>query len=233
VKAVVFDAMGTLFDLSALDARFEAIGGTSTMREAWFERLLDTTKALTLVGEFAPFREIARSTLRTTLASHQLDPSAGDEIVDALAEVPAYPEAEAALARVADAGLQPLVLTNGGPSQTKTLLEKAGLDRAVARVFTTEEVEAYKPHPKVYRHLCAAVGIEPGEAVFVAAHAWDVLGARVVGYRTIWIDRTERCWPLPGGEPARRAHDLEDAAALLLAHGDRPVERPANRMAHG
>jgi 2-haloacid dehalogenase len=221
MEAVVFDAMGTLFDLTSLDARFEAIGGTGATRDAWFERLLDTSKALTLLGEFEPFRELALSTLRTTLAGHGLDPAHADEIVDALGEIPAYPEAGAALSRIAAAGLPLAVLTNGGASQTRTLLEKSGLNEHIRQVFTTEEVEAYKPDPRPYSYVCESLGIEPGQAVLVAAHAWDVAGAKSAGYDAVWIDRTERCWPLPTGEPARRAHDLEDAASLVAELGAR------------
>lgn len=221
-RLVVFDAMGTLFDLSALDPCFAAIGGTSATRDAWFERLLDTSKALTLCGRFEPFQELAVSTLRTTLASHRLDPARAGEVIDALAEVPAYPEAGAALARIADAALPIVVLTNSGESQTKTLLGRSGLDRWVTRVFTTEEVGAYKPDPRPYRHVCETLGADPPRTILVAAHAWDLLGAGAAGYETIWIDRTERCWPLPNGEPGRRARDLEDAAALL-AESPAPV----------
>jgi 2-haloacid dehalogenase len=215
MEAVVFDAMGTLFDLSALDSRFEAIGGTSATRDAWYERLLDTSKSLTLADRFEPFPKLALSTLRTTLASHGLDPADADEIVEAVGEVPAYPDARAALARLAAAGLTVVVLTNGDAGQTGGLLERSGLDRLVADVFTAAEVEAYKPHPAPYRHACESLGIEPAQAVLVAAHAWDVVGAQSAGYEAIWVDRTERCWPLPGGEPSRRAHDLEEAAALV------------------
>src|SRR5438045_6689412 len=158
MQVVVFDAMGTLFDLSALDPHFEASGGTSATRDAWFERLLDTSKALTLADEFEPFQKLALSTLRTTLASHGLEPGQAEEIVEALGEVPAYPDAPAALGRIAAAGLHSVVLTNGGASQTRTPLERSGLDEHISDVFTTEEVEAYKPHPRPYECVCAAPG---------------------------------------------------------------------------
>jgi 2-haloacid dehalogenase len=216
VGVVVFDVLGTLFDLSALDPRFEKLGGRSGTRDAWYERLLDTSKALTLAGDFEPFQDLALSTLRTTLASHGLDSAGADEIVDALDRLPAYPEAAAALDRIAEAGLQTVVLTNGGGSQTKALLERAGLDAHVAVVFASEEVEAYKPHPRLYEYVCESLAIEPGQATLVSAHAWDVAGARSAGYEAIWIDRTERSWPLPSGEPERWARDLEAAAALVV-----------------
>lgn len=212
---VVFDLMGTLIDLSALDPHFEESGGTSETRDAWYERLLDTSKALTLAGGFEPFQDLALSTLRVTLASHGLDPAGADEIAAALDDLPAYPEAGAALGRIAEAGLPTVVLTNGGASQTRSLLERSGLDEHIEDVFTTEEVQAYKPDPRPYRYVCEALGIEPAQATLVAAHAWDVVGARAAGYEAIWIDRNERSWPLPSGEPERWARDLEAAAALV------------------
>jgi len=212
---VVFDLMGTLIDLSALDPHFEEVGGTSETRDAWYERLLDTSKALTLAGDFEPFQDLALSTLRATLASHGLDPAGVDEIADALADLPAYPEAAAALGRIAEAGLPAVVLTNGSASHARALLEGSGLDEHIADVFTTEEVEAYKPHPRPYLYVCERLGIEPAHATLVAAHAWDVVGARSVGYEAIWIDRNERSWPLPSGGPERWARDLEAAAALV------------------
>lgn len=178
---------------------------------------------MTLAGEFEPFQELALSALRTTLTSHGLDPACAGEIVDALGEVPAYRDAGAALGRIAATRLPVVVLTNGGASQTRALLERSGLNEHVTGFFTTEEVGAYKPDPRSYEYVCEALGIEPADAVLVAAHAWDVVGAQSAGYEAIWIDRTERSWPLPSGEPSRRAHDLEDAAALiaeLRARGD-------------
>jgi len=222
-RLVVFDAMGTLFDLSALDPHFEAAGGSSALRDAWFERVLDTSKALTLAGKFEPFPKLALSTLRTTLASHGLDPDAAGAITEALTEMPAYPGAKAALTRLADAKLPAVVLTNGGAPQTKKLLEKSGLGDVIRHVFTTAEVEAYKPDPRPYRHVCTSLGVEPSQAVLVAAHGWDVLGARSAGFETVWIDGTERSWPLPSGEPSPRARDLESAAALVVEMGGQPA----------
>jgi 2-haloacid dehalogenase len=213
---VVFDVMGTLFDLSALDPYFEEIGGTSETRDAWYERLLDTSKALTLAGDFEPFHELALSTVRATLASRGLDPAGAEEIAAALDDLPAYPEAAAALDRIAEAGLPAVVLTNGGASHTRALLEQSGLDEHIAHVFTTEEVEAYKPDPRPYLYVCESLGIEPAQATLVAAHAWDVVGARSADYDAVWIDRNERSWPLPSGEPERWARDLEAAAALIV-----------------
>ena len=113
-----------------------------------------------------------------------------------------------------------MILTNSGAEQTQALLERAGLADLIGHVFTTAEVEAYKPHPRPYRHVCEQLGIEPRQAVLVAAHGWDVFGAKAAGLDAIWIDRIERCWPLPSGEP-QRAADLAEAAEMLVAAAGR------------
>jgi 2-haloacid dehalogenase len=217
----IFDAMGTLFDLSGLDERFEAIGASPCVRRAWFARLLESAHALTMIGEYEPFAELARSTLRTTLAQEGFDSGHATSIAAGLSEVAPYPDAHAALARLREAGVEAVVLTNSGREQTEELLERNGLGDAFRRVFSTEEVRAYKPDPRPYRLVQEELGAAAGEPTFVAAHGWDVLGAGAAGLRAIWIDRLEQEWPFPSAEPERRVPDLvaaaESVASLRLA----------------
>ncbi len=74
-------------------------------------------------------------------------------------------------------------------------------------MHTVEEVRTYKPDARAY-------GLLPAASTLVAAHAWDVLGARSAGLDGIWIDRTERAWPFPGDVP-KRVPDLRAAVELL------------------
>lgn len=111
--------LGTLFSLDAVRARLSTIGAPAATLEAWFERTLHSALTLTTVGEFRPFREVARTSA--------------------------------------------------------------------------------------------------GEATLIAAHAWDVVGARAAGLDAIWVDRLECRWPLPVAEPRRAASLLEGVEALLSA----------------
>jgi 2-haloacid dehalogenase len=108
------------------------------------------------------------------------------------------------------------VLTNGGAEQTTKLLADNALDRLVDAIVTVEEVRAYKPDPRVYAHAAGRLGVEPERLVLVAAHAWDVAGARHAGWDAVWIDRVEKVWPLPLEEPGKRAADLDGAARILV-----------------
>jgi 2-haloacid dehalogenase len=211
-RAVLFDVFGTLFSLEPLQRKLRA-----PALDAWFERLLHSATSLTLAGGFEPFTDLAESTLKTTIAKLGLkqDPKA---ILDVLKQLPPDPDAGAAFDRLERANVLIGVLTNGGERQTTKLLEAAGLVDRVDEIVSVEEVELYKPHPAVYRHAAERLGVEPKGVTLIAAHAWDILGARQAGLDTVWVDRLEREWPFPRGKPRSRvAHDLVEAAELAAA----------------
>jgi 2-haloacid dehalogenase len=212
--AVVFDALGTLFQLRPLEERLEELGAPAGALDAWFERLLHSAAAVTLTGDFVPFAELARTALATTAARFavELDP---DDVLPLLERLPSYPDARPAVERLREAGLAWAVLTNGGAEQTKALLEGAGLAERVWHVVSVEEVRAYKPHVAPYRRVVELLGLPPERVTLVAAHGWDVLGAQAAGLRAIWVDRVEHEWPFPSEEPPR-APDLERAVELAL-----------------
>jgi 2-haloacid dehalogenase len=195
---VVFDSMGTLFELSPLHER---LGTAAT--EAWFERILHSAASLTMLGDFVPFAELARTTLATTCAKLSLDVDQRD-VVAQLEQLPPAADARAALERADRA----FVLTNGGRMAGEQLLARAGLDGYVERVFGVDEVKAYKPDARPYRLVLDEIG----EATLVATHAWDCMGAVRAGLDAVWVDRGEQVWPFPG-EPVRSAPGLVEAIA--------------------
>jgi 2-haloacid dehalogenase len=161
--------------------------------EERMSRLLHHALSLTVAGAWAPLDGLAAA----------LDPELGKR----LPGLAAYDDALPALESVRRANGEAWVLTNGSRATTKGLLERSGLADLVTEIRSVEEVERYKPHPAVYELL-------PTDATLVAAHAWDVFGARATGRRAVWIDRLEQQWPLPGDPPGLRAPNLVEAARL-------------------
>jgi 2-haloacid dehalogenase len=211
-EAVVFDALGTLFDPSPL----EKLLGGKTQFDAWFERLLHSGLALTTLGEWRPFEQVAESTLATAVArsTRKLD---ADAVLGALASLPPHRDAGRAFDRLEEAGVTTGVLTNGSERATARLLELAGLGERVAEVVSVEELELFKPHPAAYKHAAERMGAQPANVTVISAHAWDVAGAKAAGLKAVWVDRLEQEWPLPRGKPRTVAHDLGEAAELALA----------------
>jgi 2-haloacid dehalogenase len=210
-RAVLFDVLGTLFTFEPLQKKLRPAA-----LEAWLGRLLHSATSLTLAGRYEPFTDLAESTLRTTVAKLALKQDAA-AILATLSELPPDPDADAAFDRLERAGLLIGVLTNGDERLTRALLNSAGLEERVAEIVSVEEVELYKPHPATYRHAAERLGVEPKRVTLIAAHAWDVVGAKEAGLDAVWIDRLEHEWPFPKGKPRRVAHDLLEAVELAIA----------------
>jgi 2-haloalkanoic acid dehalogenase type II len=132
--------------------------------------MLHSAASLTLVGEFRPFRAIGETTLRSTLAQLGVDPGRAEEVLQELGELDAYPEAGEAFDLLDEAGVPAVTLTNGGREHTEKLLESAGLRQRVQRVFTVDEVEAYKPHREPYLYAARTLGLPPASLALIAAH---------------------------------------------------------------
>lgn len=211
-RVVVFDVMGTLFDLERVRRVLVDLGAPAAALEAWFQRILHEAATVTIVDSYRPFKELAASSLKTTLAQLELDP-ARTEPLDALAELDPYPDTADALERLRQAGVRIVALTNGAVDSTEKLLERGGLSELFDEILSCDEVRRFKPHSAPYRLALERAG---SQATMVAAHGWDIVGARSAGLETIWISREEHEWPFPLDRP-QSAPDLAAAARLILA----------------
>jgi len=160
-------------------------------------------------------RSVGRSWV-TTLAQLEVESERADEVLQGLGRLDPYPDASRALDLLEEAGVPAVTLTNGGREHTEKLLESAGLRSRVQQVLTVDEVGAYKPHPAPYRNVARTLGLPIGSLTLIAAHGWDVLGARAAGMSAIWVDRLELRWPFPTVEPPT-ASSLVEAAELAVA----------------
>ena len=138
-------------------------------------------------------------------------------VKEAAATMPAYPEAPAALDRLAAAGLRLAVLTNSPTERAESGLRSAGLRDRFEHVVGTDQVGVFKPDARVYRHGLAVLGAAPGETTMVAAHWWDLRGARAVGMRVAWVARGEGALSSLLPDPDARGADLLEVAEAIAA----------------
>ena len=111
--------------------------------------------------------------------------------------------------------MEVLALSNGSPSLTKHLLDTAGLRTLVAHVVSVDDVKLSKPRPEVYLHAAKVAKVHPGELALVAAHAWDVHGAKSAGLATAYLSADR---PFSDAMPAPdvSADTLPELVAALL-----------------
>ena len=199
---VVFDLNGTLLDVAAL--------GDDLLHEALFAAM-----TLNHVGEYRPLPE-----LMAAAAARRHEALGGPPVAavkEAAATMPAYPEAAAALDRLAAAGLRLAVLTNSPTDRAESGLRSAGLRDRFEHVVGTDQVGVFKPDARVYRHGLVVLGAAPGEATMVAAHWWDLRGARAVGMRVAWVARGEGALSPLLPDPDARGADLLEVAEAIAA----------------
>jgi 2-haloacid dehalogenase len=164
------------------------------------------------VGEYRPFTDLLRAAV-----ARRRTPDEGEAAMAAAARMPAYPEVPAALDRLAGAGLRLAVLTNSPTERAEAGLRHAGLRERFEQVIGTDQVGVFKPDARVYRHGLAMLGAEPERATMVAAHWWDLRGARAVGMRVAWVGRGEGTLTGLLPEPDAAGADLLAVAEALAA----------------
>jgi len=209
---VAFDVNETLFSLDAIRARLDRMGAASDTLETWFGQVLSQGFALAAAGSFAPFRDLAQTTLARLLD----DDAAAEHVLEAFQRLDAHPDARPALERLAAADIPAVTLTNGHADTTRHLLDRADLGHLVARCFDVGEVGRWKPAAPAYQHCARQCGVAVDRVAMVAVHSWDIHGARRAGLLTGYASRLEG-QPVPLLEPAHVSGvDLVEVIDRLL-----------------
>jgi 2-haloacid dehalogenase len=217
LAAVVFDAYGTLFDLSTIagGAR-DALGDdTEAFALLWRRKQLEYTWLRALMGDYADFWQVTGESLGYALAAMgRDDPALRARLMQRHMNVPAYPDVVPALTELRARRLKTAILTNGSPHMITAAVNAADLRKLLDHILSVDAVRSYKPHPTVYALAPDALKCEPLEIVFVSANAWDVAGAAHFGFRAVWLNRGKA---LAERLPARPAREIASLAELIAA----------------
>lgn len=209
---VLFDLNGTLLDAGAITDSWPGGRGAAlrVLDDAVWQAGVDT-----LSGEFRPFPEYVRAALDRAATTMGLGDDLVEQGVEAAKQLPRFPDAHEALVTIRDAGHTAHVLTNSAADAATAALEAAHLRDLVDQVIGCDAVGAYKPDPRPYRHALEVLGADAGSTWMVAAHWWDVTGAKRAGLRTAWVGRDEGALLPTVPTPDVAAVDLAGAAARI------------------
>jgi 2-haloacid dehalogenase len=229
VGACVFDAYGTLLDLSSALAPDAASLGEAAapLLALWRRKQLEYTWLRTLMGRHADFETVTRDALGYALEAigdqaPGMPFSAGAPVEletrlgDAFRRLAAYPAAGPALSALRAAGIRTAVLSNGNPDMLRDAFDHAGLTPALDRVLSVQPLGVYKPSPLVYALASEALEIEATRIVFVSGNAWDAAGAANAGLRAVLIDPAGAPPERLPAAPAATIRSLAELPALVL-----------------
>lgn len=218
IRACVFDAYGTLFDIaSAVNACRDEIGPEADrLNTLWRDKQLAYTWLRAAQGRHADFWQVTGDALDYSLETLALDrPDLRQRLMDLYLGLKPFPEVPDVLARLKEAGLKTAILSNGTPDMLQALVSAAGLDALVDQVLSVEAVGAFKPHPSVYQLAVDRLGV-PAEAIsFQSSNGWDVHAAAAFGMTVVWCNRYGQPRERLPGEPAAEIKALAELPGLL------------------
>ena len=219
VRACVFDAYGTLFDVHGPMRKLSAEIGEKAddISRLWRQKQLEYTWLRSLMGTHADFWHVTGEALDYALAQFGVDePGLKDEIMALYLKLDPYPEAAEALEAVKAKGKLTAILSNGSPSMLDAAVRHAGLDKLFNMVLSVEDVGIYKPSRRVYRLALQKLQLhEAKEICFVSSNTWDVHGAAQFGFQVVRVDRFGLKDDRIPGRPAALVRDLSELAGLL------------------
>lgn len=193
IRACVFDAYGTLFDVnSSARAEQDRLGPAwKPLADLWRLKQLQYTWLRGLSGRHADFWQVTGDALDFAMASLDLrDPALRRRLMDLYLSLDCYVEVPETLRLLRAAGLQLAILSNGTPAMLESAVTHAGLDGLFDQVLSIEAVGVYKPHPSVYRLASERLSLQPSQLAFVSSNAWDACAAQANGMHAVWCNRT-------------------------------------------
>jgi 2-haloacid dehalogenase len=217
IKACVFDAYGTLFDVHSAVARLRSRLGeqADALSQLWRSKQLEYTWLRALMGRHADFWQVTGDALDYALARAGVDTAMRAPLMQAYLALDAYPEVPDVLRRLREGGLRTTILSNGEPRMLAAAATSAGIEGLLDAILSVEDVRIYKPHPKVYQLAVDRLGVRADEIAFQSSNAWDVSGAATFGLRAVWINRQGLPPERLPGVAERELRDLAGLPALL------------------
>ncbi len=218
-KVLIFDVNETLLDLSHLKPAFAAVFGSAEPIGEWFARMLHGSLVSNHVNDYRAFGDIGLEALLVLAEKRgvDLDVDAATTIVAGMRSLPPHPDVLPAMERLKTAGFGLVTLTNGSYDVAIAQISNSGIAGYLDAALSVDEARRFKPAPEVYLTAAMRIGVEVDEAMMVASHDWDILGARSIGMDGAFIARPGAIWGSIEPPPTITVPDLGGVADALGA----------------
>ena len=191
VKAIIFDAYATLFDVnSAAEKCKDKIGDKwEGFANFWRTTQLEYTWLRSLMKRHKDFWQVTEDSLEKSMNAFKIDKAMKNELLNLYKVLNTFPEVKDVLNKLKEKNYKLAILSNGTPALLNELVKSNNLDNIFDDIFSIEEVGIYKPDAKVYDMPIKKYKIQKEEVVFLSANTWDISGGGNYGYSSIWVNR--------------------------------------------
>lgn len=194
----IFDAYGTLFDVSgaakqaARTPEGQALAEHwPALAERWRAKQLEYTWLRAITGAHTDFWQVTQDSLDWSLEALGFGDNAAlrAQLLDLYRVLPAYPEVPAILKTLKAMGNRCAILSNGSPKMLEDAVESAGIANFLDGLISVEDAGVYKPDYAVYDLVGARFDTGADDVLFVSSNGWDAAGAAGYGFNTLWVNR--------------------------------------------
>jgi 2-haloacid dehalogenase len=232
IKAVVFDAYGTLFDVYSIQVLAEELypNHGADIAVKWRDKQIEYTRLITQSDPhnssgskyYQPFWEITKLSLEYTLDRLKFDRSSDqvNKLMEQYARLRAFPENLAVLQKIKGMGLTKAILSNGSPEMLASAVKSAGMEDVLDHIISVDRIRLFKTSPESYGLVQQTISVSKEEVLFVSSNAWDALGATWYGFKTLWINRQNLPYEAIGPRPDHSGSDLTKVIDICINERD-------------
>jgi len=217
IKAIIFDAYGTLFDVnSAAEKCKEKIGDKwEGFANYWRTTQLEYTWLRSLMKRHKDFWQITEDSLDKSMKLYNIDGLMRKELLNLYKNLSPFPEVKETLNKLKEANYKLAILSNGTPGLLNQLVKSNDLENMFDDIFSIEEVGIYKPDSKVYDIPIKKYRVQKNQIFFLSANTWDVSGAGNYGYNSVWVNRNNNIFDNLDYKPSRKIKSLDQLLEII------------------
>ena len=217
VKAIIFDAYGTLFDVNSAAEKCKGKIGNKweSFANYWRTTQLEYTWLRSLMKKHKDFWQITEDSLDKSMKVFNIDNSMKNELLNLYKVLSTFPEVNEVLKKLKEKKYKIAILSNGTPSLLNDLVKSNNLDNMFDDIFSIEQVGIYKPDAKVYNIPIQKYKIQNDEIVFLSANTWDISGGGNFGYNAVWVNRNSNVFDNLDYEPKNEIGNLKELLEIV------------------
>jgi 2-haloacid dehalogenase len=217
IKAIIFDAYGTLFDVnSAAEKCKDKIGDKwEGFANYWRTTQLEYTWLRSLMNRHKNFWQVTEDSLDKSMKVFEIDSSMRNELLDLYKKLSTFPEVKEVLNNLKKKDYKLAILSNGTPALLNELVTSNNLDNIFDEIFSIEEAGIYKPNSKVYDLPIKKYQIQKYEVAFLSSNTWDVSGGGNYGYSAIWVNRNKNFFDNLDYKPKNEVENLKQLLNII------------------
>lgn len=218
IKACVFDAYGTLFDVatSARECAADIGEDWTSFSNLWRQKQLEYTWLRSLMGHYRDFWTVTGEALDYALEVFKIEnPALRARLMELYLHVKPYPEAETCLKTLRERGIKTAILSNGSKGMLISAVRRAGFFDLFDDLYSVDDIRIFKTHPSTYQMAVDGLGVAAEDIAFQSSNAWDAAGATAFGFQVAWVNRFNQPVENLGVTPKCMINDLSELSSLI------------------